>query len=167
MKTIRQMADELGVSKTAIRNKLTPEMQTKFAETVSGIIYLSPEGENLIRQAFKHSKAQTKFADVSANQFAEVSDQFAAILEILRDQLTIKDDQIKAKDEQINMLTAALENVSINLQTTQASLQAEQALHAGTLERQLAIGRANLQAAAADASRKSILDFFRKRQSKE
>ena len=39
-KTIRQIADEIGVSKTAIRKKMTEEVKTKFSKTVSGIIYI-------------------------------------------------------------------------------------------------------------------------------
>jgi len=49
---------------------------------------------------------------------------------MLQDQLTIKDKQINLLQEQISQLTAAMENLT-------ASLNAEQALHAGTIQKQL------------------------------
>jgi predicted transcriptional regulator len=116
MKTIRQIADELGVSKTAVRNKLTPEVRAKFAQTVSGVIRISPEGKAYIQQAFQQNAPQTGSAQVSANQCAEV----CALVSILK-------EQIKVKDEQIASLTATLEN---NL----AALNTAQALHAGTIQ---------------------------------
>ena len=71
-KTIKQIADELGVSKTAVRKKMTDEVKTKFAETVSGVIYISVCGENLIKQAFSHSEPSTKVDEVDANHFMSV-----------------------------------------------------------------------------------------------
>ena len=53
---------------------------------------------------------------------------------ILREQLAIlkiKDDQIRLLQEQIGQLTAAMENLT-------TALSAEQALHAGTIQKQLA-----------------------------
>ena len=50
--------------------------------------------------------------------------------EILRKQLVIKDNQIRLLQEQIGQLTNAMENLT-------TALNAEQALHAGTIQRQL------------------------------
>ena len=55
MKTIKQIADEIGVSKTAVRKRLTPDIQSRFTETISGTIHISPDGERLIKQAFKNT----------------------------------------------------------------------------------------------------------------
>ena len=52
-------------------------------------------------------------------------------LAILNTQLMIKDDQIRLLQEQIGQLTAAMENLT-------TALSAEQALHAGTIQKQLA-----------------------------
>ena len=51
-------------------------------------------------------------------------------LAILNTQLMIKDDQIRLLQEQIGQLTAAMENLT-------TALSAEQALHAGTIQKQL------------------------------
>lgn len=132
-KTIKQLADELGVSKTAIRKKMTDEVKTKFAETVSGVVYISEDGENIIKKGFLKAKSETSVSGVSGNQFAEVSGEFAAIIEVLQKQLAIKDIQIEQQQKSITELTAALEN-------TTSSLKAAQALHAGTIQQQLAAG---------------------------
>ena len=50
--------------------------------------------------------------------------------EILREQLVIKDNQIRLLQEQIGQLTNAMENLT-------TALNAEQALHAGTIQKQL------------------------------
>ena len=55
-KTVKQIADELGVSKQAVHQKrkskeLSIALQP-FTSTVNGVIYISVEGENLIKQAF-------------------------------------------------------------------------------------------------------------------
>ncbi len=50
--------------------------------------------------------------------------------EILREQLVIKDNQIRLLQEQIGQITNAMENLT-------TALNAEQALHAGTIQKQL------------------------------
>ena len=142
MKTIKQIADEIGVSKTAVRKKIPPEVRAKFAQTGNHVIWISPEDEKLIKSAFSDREQGEEFAVVSANQFPQVSGQVSAMFALLQEQLQVKDGQIadltKSNADQqqsIRELTAALEN-------TTASLQAAQALHAGTMQHQLTDGDA-------------------------
>ena len=55
-KTVKQIADELGVSKQAVHQKRkSKELSTAlqpFTSTVDGVVYISVDGENLIKQAF-------------------------------------------------------------------------------------------------------------------
>lgn len=55
-KTIKQIADELGVTKQAVHQKRkSKELSTAlqpFTTTVDGVVYISVDGENLIKQAF-------------------------------------------------------------------------------------------------------------------
>lgn len=129
-KTIKEIAEELGVSKTAVRKKMTDEVKTKFAETVSGTIYIAPEGINIIKSLFKKNESQTKFAEVSENQFTEVSSEVSTVIELLKEELKSKNSLIEEQQKSIHELTMALEN-------TTSSLQAAQALHAGTMQKQL------------------------------
>ena len=133
MKTIKQIADEIGVSKTAVRKHLTDEVKTKFAETVSSTIYISEAGETLIKSAFERKEPQTKFAAVSANRFAAVSADVSTLISMLQGELEIKNEQIRELNERLSETTSALV-------AAQQTAQAAQALHAGTIQKQLTDG---------------------------
>ena len=135
MKTVKQIADELGVSKQAVHQKrkkepLSTDLQP-FTETVDGVIYISVDGENLIKQAFSKVEPTTPVDGVSDNKFTpvdgQISSEFSAVFEVLKKQLETKDKQIAEQQQSIKELTAALEN-------TTSSLKAAQALHAGTMQ---------------------------------
>ena len=75
---------------------------------------------------------------VKDNQIQMLQEQFLSQEKLLKEQLSAKDKQIQllqeqliAKDSQIGQITSAMENLT-------ASLNAEQALHAGTIQKQLA-----------------------------
>lgn len=127
--TIKQLADELGVSKTAVRKYLTQEFRERYVTTSeTGAILVSDEGANQLKSFRK--PPQTTANQLSETPETPVSDD---VLRVLTAQLDAKDRQIAAQQEQIAQLTAALEN-------TTESLKAAQALHAGTLQKQLALG---------------------------
>jgi len=130
VKTIKQIADEIGVSKTAVRKRITEEVKTKFAETVSGVIYILPEGESIIKQGFERLSPQTGFPEVSANQFPQVSSEVSTLISMLQRELDAKNKLIDEQRQTIHRLTDAL---TLAQQTTQT----EQALHAGTIQKQL------------------------------
>lgn len=135
MKTIKQIADELGVSKQAVHQKRKKEPLSTalqpFTENVDGIIYISVDGENLLKQAFSRNEPSTPIDGVDDNKFTsidgQVSSDFSAVIEVLQKQLEVKDKQISEQQQSIKELTAALEN-------TTSSLKAAQALHAGTMQ---------------------------------
>ena len=55
MKTIRQIADELGVSKQAVYKRFKGKLHTvcaPYAHTEQGVLYLEEQGETLIKQDF-------------------------------------------------------------------------------------------------------------------
>ena len=55
MKTIRQIADELGVSKQAVYKRFKGKLHTvcaPYAHTEQGVLYLEERGETLIKQDF-------------------------------------------------------------------------------------------------------------------
>lgn len=140
-KTIRQLADEIGVSKQAIHQKRKKEPLSTFLQpftsTVDGVIYISIEGESLIKEAFKINtvnetvnEVYTSFDGVFTPSFTVVDSNF----ETLKEQLKVKDAQIKEqqhqlleKEKQITELTVAIENMTQTLKTSQM-------LHAGTMQ---------------------------------
>lgn len=119
------------MSKTAVRNHMNEEVQSRCAHKVSGKIFITEEGETLIKSAFAVSKPQTKFAVVSANQFPQVSGEVSTLIAMLQKELDGKNQQIAA-------LQDALKNTTQALQEAQATANAAQALHAGTIQKELA-----------------------------
>jgi len=111
-KTIKQIADELGVSKTAVRKKMTDEIKNQFSETIGNTVYISEHGENLIKSAFSKNNEN----QVSDNQ----SETVCTLVSMLQKELDIKNKQIEVQAATIENLTTAL--------------AAAQALHAGTIQ---------------------------------
>ena len=95
-KTIKQIAEEIGVSKTAVRKKITDELKVKFSETIGNTVYISKEGENIIKSSF--SKRKEKL--VSDKDSETVSE----LVCMLKNELSSKNKQLEAKDTQITEL---------------------------------------------------------------
>lgn len=100
-KTIKQIADEIGVSKTAVRKKMTTEVKTKFSETIGNTVYISEQGEKLIKSAF----VKTNENHVSENQTETIS----TLVSVLQKELQIKNEQLATKDKQISELQKLLD----------------------------------------------------------
>ncbi len=102
MKTIKQIADELGVSKQAIFKKMKKEpLSTSlqgFTSTVDGKLTVSVDGETIIKSAFEQNKPST----VGDNQPSTSSRQVDAMIAMLRDELKAKDDQIATLTKQLD-----------------------------------------------------------------
>lgn len=68
-KTIKEIADDLGVSKTAVRNKLTDEFRTKWVQTstANGVqtLVITEDGVNALKSIFKGGNST---ANLGANQ---------------------------------------------------------------------------------------------------
>lgn len=107
MKTIKQIADEIGVSKQAVHQKrkskaLSTALQP-FTTTVDGVVYISVDGEKLIKQAFE-SKVSVKLNDKlseSKTQNDTVVDLLLKQSEMLKNELDIKNKQIEELNERL------------------------------------------------------------------
>ena len=139
MKTIRQIADEIGVSKTAV-NKQIANLGLRSGLRKNGNQFAIDEHqEALIKQAFSE-KSQTEIENQSQTKSQtenhEVSDLdcvLQATLATLQGQLEVKDRQIEQQAQTITRLTDALA-------AAQQTAVAAQALHAGTIQQQLVAG---------------------------
>ncbi len=130
MKTIRQIADEIGVSKTAV-NKQIANLGLRSGLRKNGNQFAIDEHqEALIKEAFSE-KSQTEIENQTQTENHEVSD-LVCVLQATIDTLQ---GQLEVKDRQIEKLTEAL----VAAQQTAA---AAQALHAGTIQQQLLTGEA-------------------------
>lgn len=135
MKTIRQIADEIGVSKTAV-NKQIANLGLRSGLRKNGNQFAIDEHqEALIKQAFSE-KSQTEIENQSQTENHEVGDLVCvlqATIDTLQGQLEVKDRQIEQQAQTITRLTDALA-------AAQQTAVAAQALHAGTIQQQLVAG---------------------------
>ena len=164
-RTIKQLADELGVSKTTISKAvlvlgfngklhkvgnryMLSEMQisqikskiSQFSQTdeekktqISPTLQTDEEKKTQISPTLQTDEEEKMQISLLKQQNAILQQQ----LSVLSKQLSVKDEQIKllqeqliAKDEQIGQITSAMESMA-------TALAAEQALHAGTIQKQL------------------------------
>lgn len=133
-KTIKQLADEIGVSKQAV-TKCIDNLGLRSTLTKNGNYFLVGDSqEKAIKQAFAAHRPDNHNAKQNDNQtpneLTAVIDVLQTTVTTLQGQLTVKDTQIAALQEQVSQLTASLKD-------TTAALSAAQALHAGTIQTQL------------------------------
>lgn len=98
-KTIKEIADELGVSKTTIRNKMTADFREKWVQTLTAngvqTLVITEEGVNALKSIFRGGNNTANLgANFTENQFAPNNDF---------------KDELKAKNEQIEKLQKLLD----------------------------------------------------------
>jgi predicted ArsR family transcriptional regulator len=117
MKTIKQIADELGVSKQAVAKRVATLPLSEVTVGGNGTKYISEVGANLIREKIRPRRHRQKIVDVQerlvevgggGNNLALSGDN---LLAVIQEQLRAKDRQIEAKDRQIETLANALAEV--------------------------------------------------------
>lgn len=134
MKTIRQIADEIGVSKTAV-NKQIANLGLRSGLRKNGNQFAIDEHqETLIKQAFLE-KSQTEIENQTQTKSQTENHEVSDLVCVLQATIDTLQGQLEVKDRQIEKLTEAL----IAAQQTAA---AAQALHAGTIQQQLVTGDA-------------------------
>lgn len=139
MKTIRQIADEIGVSKTAVSKQIENLGLRSSLRKNGNQFAIDEHQEALIKQAFSE-KSQTEIENQSQTKTQtenrEVGDLVCvlqATIDTLQGQLEVKDRQIEQQAQTITRLTDALA-------AAQQTAVAAQALHAGTIQQQLVAG---------------------------
>lgn len=146
MKTIRQIADELGVSKQAVYKRYKGKLYTvcaPYAHTIQGVLYLSEQGETLIKQDFLND-GHSNVANTERSNGASQDEVDEGVFAVLKETISTLQGQLEAKDRQIEQLTSALvtaQQTAAAAQQTAATAQqtaaTAQALHAGTIQQQL------------------------------
>ena len=124
--TIKQLADELAVSKSTIGRAI---VQLGFQDQLCKIGNKYMLSETQILQIKLQLSKDEEEKSLQANQEMQnviLQEQ----LSILNKQLAIKDHQIQILQEQIGQLTVTMESMA-------TALTAAQALHAGTIQKQL------------------------------
>lgn len=158
MKTIRQIADEIGVSKQAVFKKIKREPLSTSLQgltaTVDGRLMVEVDGEKLIKQAFSEIVPSTTdnqltgtvdglvdgLVDGASTKNAEKTTEVDGVISVLQATIDALQGQLEVKDQQIAELNSRLADVSSALLVAQQTAQAAQALHAGTIQGQLLNG---------------------------
>ena len=105
MKTIKQIADELGVSKTAVRKKIENLGLQSSLRKNGNQFAIDKIQEKLIKQAFSGNETETKNANQSQTENHEVSD----LVSVLHTTLSVLKAELEAKDRQIEKLQMLLD----------------------------------------------------------
>lgn len=128
MKKIRDLAAELGVSKTAIRNYMDADFRSKYtAKDDKGVITITPEGCKLISETLGKT-VESKRKDFAETELLTIP---RSVLQLMEDQIREKDEQLRVKDQQIADLTATVKSQA---QSINADRHAELA---GAIQQQL------------------------------
>ena len=122
MKTIRQIADEIGVSKQTVYKRYKGKLHTvcaPYAHTEQGVLYIEEQGETLIKQDFlqkecsvgAHTYAHTERSNGEVLEQSENVGVIAVLqttIDTLQGQLAIKDKQIEDLNARLSESNAAL-----------------------------------------------------------
>lgn len=98
-KTIKELAEEIGVSKTAISKKVTETQKKKWFTKIGNQFVISEEGQKAIKSMFisdKKNQSQTDKQTSFRNNENQVYDSY------------FYQEQLLAKDKQIDMLQKLL-----------------------------------------------------------
>ena len=172
MKTIRQIADEIGVSKQAVYKRYKGKLHTvcaPYAHTEQGVLYLSEQAETLIKEDFLNDGrsigAHTEHSNGALSEQPQetgVVSVLQATIDTLQGQLQVKDTQLGEKDRQIAELNARMAELSSALVAAQQTAQAAQALHAGTIQQQLTSGEAEVDQQPQQQKKRKWWPFVKK-----
>ena len=160
MKTIRQIADEIGVSKTAVSKQIANLGLRSGLRKNGNQFAIDEHQEALIKQAFfeksqieNENQSQTK-TQTENREVGDLVCVLQATIDTLQGQLEVKDRQIEQQAQTITRLTDALA-------AAQQTVAAAQALHAGTIQQQLITGEAGADQQEPDQKRGWFSKLFR------
>ena len=160
MKTIRQIADEIGVSKTAVSKQIANLGLRSGLRKNGNQFAIDEHQEALIKQAFfeksqieNENQSQTK-TQTENREVGDLVCVLQATIDTLQGQLEVKDRQIEQQAQTITRLTDALA-------AAQQTAAAAQALHAGTIQQQLITGEAGADQPEPEQKRSWFSKLFR------
>lgn len=176
-KTIKEIADELGVSKTAVSKQIANLGLRSSLRKNGNQFAIENQQEKLIKMAFQKKRQQEIVTEnlvsdeqsqtTNANQSQTANHEVCDLVGVLQTTVDTLQAQLAVKDEQIRELNARLAECSTALLAAQETARAAQALHAGTMQQQLAGGEDRASAdvpedRAAPKGRSWLSRFFRR-----
>jgi len=114
LKTIRQIAEEIGVSKQAVFYRISkPPLSKaikKFISKTKGVLTVSLDGEKLIKSAFLNDCRKND----TVKEMPKENTSFDSIINILKNELEIKNLLISEQQQTIKELVAIIKKPSAN-----------------------------------------------------
>jgi len=126
MKTIKQIADEIGVSKQAIRNQIEKLSLQSTLQKKGNTFAINEKQEKLIKNGFIDNKLEKSQSETQSALQSEMQ----SALRLIEEQNSQLYKELEIKNQQIEDLSSAL----VSAQKAAATAQA---LHAGTIQKQL------------------------------
>jgi len=155
MKTILQIATEIGVTKQAVfyrmkRPPLSNALQSLTTKE-NGVLMVSFDGETLIKSAF-HIETVKSFVVKEPSKENTFFD--GEIIKLLQDNILILQEQLKIKDKQIEELTA----------TVRIQAESMNAVHHNQLAETIIDGQANVSSSenSTKKKRRPVWQFWKK-----
>ena len=139
MKTIRQIADEIGVSKTAVSKQIANLGLRSGLRKNGNQFAIDEHQEALIKQAFSE-KSQTEIENQSQTKTQTENHEVGDLVCVLQATIDTLQGQLEVKDRQIEQQAQTITRLTDALAAAQQTAVAAQALHAGTIQQQLVAG---------------------------
>ena len=139
MKTIRQIADEIGVSKTAVSKQIANLGLRSGLRKNGNQFAIDKHQEALIKQAFSE-KTQTEIENQSQTKTQTENHEVGDLVCVLQATIDTLQGQLEVKDRQIEQQAQTITRLTDALAAAQQTAVAAQALHAGTIQQQLVAG---------------------------
>ena len=131
MKTIKQIADELGVSKQKVYRFIVRNHITASSEVKQSKLY-DEATEMLIKQGILEDEPyQKSHHEAHQNHINDTVSE--AVIELLRKEMEQKNEQLQEKDRQIREKDQQISEMQAQLSMNQKLMDQEQQLHMLTL----------------------------------
>jgi hypothetical protein len=136
MKTVAEIAAEIGVSKQAIfyrirKPPLSNALRSLTTKTLN-VLTIEDDGVTLIKQAFEMEIVKENVKRTSKESSNENTSFDGKLIEILKENIevsqeciTVLQEQLKVKDKQIEELTATVKNLSESINAANKNELAE------------------------------------------
>lgn len=159
-KTIKEIADELGVSKTAVSKQIANLGLRSSLRKNGNQFAIDERQEALIKQAFLE-KTQTENANQSQTKTQTENREVGGLVCVLQATIDTLQGQLEVKDRQIEQQAQTITRLTDALAAAQQTAAAAQALHAGTIQQQLLTGDAGADQQEPEQKRGWFSKLFR------
>ena len=128
LKTIKELADELGVSKQGVRYHMKSIPQEELKKNNKGIVVLNIEQQNFIKRKAKSDTAVSGKSDTAVSGKSDTAVRYKQEISFLEEKNLLKDNQIDYLKQQIKNYENQANNLIEVQKQTQNLLDQQQRL---------------------------------------